>query len=279
MTDAKHDEHLVYEHPPANQKPHVGEPDPGADLLLQFRVADFFLVRSPVLPLQRFADWAECGAPAGALDALEPEARWASRCKALRSALRKIFDDSSLRDALYFASPALEQLIGEQAAAALAPKFARTLTRYFARAAARETPFGLFASVSFGSVSEDVCLEFAAGDRYRRHTSVAMSYLHQILDELAAREDVRDSVPRELNSTLTRSTDTFRFATRESSRSLGSSLIEVDASAELERVVGRAGGGATPEQLARALTRGREALHVYRWKIQPEGAALATRAV
>ena len=53
----------------------------------------------------------------------------------------------------------------------------RSLVSYVLRAAARPTPFGLFAGCTTGVIGERTCLRLGGRGHYRRHTRLDMDYL------------------------------------------------------------------------------------------------------
>ncbi len=230
------------------------------DLATRYLVAPFFVVRSPLYPLEQLRAWnAEPATPA--TNALTTDERWSSRSALLSERLRVAFSQPELREATFFASSEVERLVAELPAEGELPsKLRKTLTRYFLRASGRETPFGLFAGVSLGQIASADCFELAESGKHRRKTSLSAGFLNQLLHEFAAREDVRDNVKREPSSTLSFVHGNYRFATDEARAlnvtSHGNSLVELRFTPELARAVDLARQGATPNELAQALAHG-----------------------
>ncbi len=226
-----------------------------------YRAADFFVVRSPVEPFGRLLDW--CGdAQSSELesDGTAAARDWAARRSLLGARLKAAFSEDTLRRALYFASPELEQLC--QVSEPLTPNLIKTLTRYFMRAAGRETPFGLFAGVSVAKIAQADCFELGPAHTNRSATSVAVCYLNQILMQLAARDSVRDTLRHSLTSTLVHLDGRYRFTTSEPTR-VGSDAqrmacvtLDLAATPQVDRAVAFAGRSLTPEELGQHIAEG-----------------------
>lgn len=215
-----------------------------------YRHAGFFVARSPALTFGRLLTWCPGESASAALSGGES---WSARRTAAVAHLRDAFSHPALQSALFFAAPALEQVVANsRQGAGLAPKLQVTLTRYLMRAAGREHPFGLFAGVSVGRVDREDCLELGAADDHRRCSLVAVSYLHRLMRDLATRTDIRDELPHELNSTLALSHGMYRFSTFNSGSSVPT-RVELVHSPELERALALVGAGITPSALAQSL--------------------------
>src|SRR5690349_2032528 len=104
------------------------------------RPSGFFVLRSSLLPL----------------DAL--------RAFRTRDDLRKWLDDPAVREAIFLASPSLEEslpfFLGEPESER-AEKVEHSLVKYFSRLTTRATPFGLFAGVAVGTLGEKTKLRLA----------------------------------------------------------------------------------------------------------------------
>src|SRR6185436_7086460 len=120
-----------------------------------FSVADFFVLRTPLLPFREFVAWSrDLEAPRTSdqsLDALTaPMQRDRLR---LRERLQAAFTAPHLREALFVASPVLEENLEfwmREPETKRGQKVERALTRYFSRMIGRATPFGLFAGCTIG---------------------------------------------------------------------------------------------------------------------------------
>jgi class I lanthipeptide synthase len=201
-----------------------------------FTPSGFFVLRTPLLPFDELASWAE-----GA-DRTELERR-----------LRKAYERPELREALYLASPRLCDTL-DAWGSAHARKSLPALVSYFERAASRPTPFGLFAGCSVGEIGEQTRLELDERSRYGRHTRLDMDYLTALAGALEADPRVRRRLAFRPNSSLYRAGGRLRYAESRLDGTLRSyHLVAVDASDELEATLERASAGATPDELAAAL--------------------------
>ena len=129
--------------------------------------------------------------------------------------IRVALADDHFLEALYLASPALhEECLKWQRVDFTDPrksdKLRGALTRYYARATNRCTPFGLFAGCSvlrWGN-GNHISLDAARGSR---HTRLDMHYLCALARQLAARPDIRPHLRYWPNTSLYRSQNEFRY--------------------------------------------------------------------
>src|SRR5437867_12851768 len=138
----------------------------------EFAPSGFFALRTPLLPFDELLAWSD-GLEA-ALAGDDP-ARLQAACKAdgmrLRHQLRDIYARPEVREALFVASPDLEERFEvwlREPESEWGQKIERALVRYFARMAGRATPFGLFAGCSVGILGAETKLVLAERARYRR---------------------------------------------------------------------------------------------------------------
>src|SRR6266568_12360 len=121
-----------------------------------FTPSGFFALRTPLLPFDELLAWSDgLEAPSQADDPARLEAAVAADRTRLRERLRTAFTRPEIREALFIASPDLEERIDlwlRQPESEPGQKIERALVRYFVRMAGRATPFGLFAGCSVGTV-------------------------------------------------------------------------------------------------------------------------------
>ena len=176
----------------------------------------------------------------------------------LRTRLRVAFARPDLRDALFVASPGLEEALGKWIAdpdGTRGRKIEPRLVRYFARAAGRPTPFGLFAGHSMGKVAENTRLELAGADTYRRHSRLDMDYLHTLAERLVREPELRASLLFRPNSSLYRAAARVRYVeSRVSEGGRTHHLVAVEPSEHLDAALERAVAGATRHELAEAVS-------------------------
>src|SRR5262249_9014744 len=127
-----------------------------------FAPSGLFALRTPLLPFDELLAWGDGLASASAAD--DParlEAAFAEDRARLRHRLRAVFTRPEAREALFVASPDLEERFDlwlREPEGEPGQKIERALVRYFARMAGRATPFGLFAGCSVGMVGEETRL-------------------------------------------------------------------------------------------------------------------------
>ena len=118
----------------------------------------FFALRTALLPLGEFVHWAaDLAAPEAAARGQGLEEALAADRQRLRDGLRQLVARPAVREALFVASPSLEEGIDhwlQDPQGQRGQKVERTLVRYFSRMAGRSTPFGLFAGCSVGRIGD-----------------------------------------------------------------------------------------------------------------------------
>jgi thiopeptide-type bacteriocin biosynthesis protein len=239
---------------PVGRTPSLEEPAATSGLSSSYGASGFLVVRSPLLPVD-VLDRAKTEAKASQNDPGE-------RGPGSNARLLKAFEDQALRDAVFFASPEVDQVLSQlRAHSDLAPKLRRSLLRYFLRASGRETPFGLLAGISLGRIGSRDCLELGPRREYRARTRISMSFLARMMTEASARPGVRDDVPHEPNSSLTEVQGDYRLAVDEPRESGGrtrfvSSVTEVRRTPTLDGVLALATAGPSLSSIASALQAG-----------------------
>jgi lantibiotic biosynthesis protein len=213
-----------------------------------FTHSGFFALRTPLLPLEFLRTW-------GA----EPQAHGQEDDERLRVKLRCLFETTDLRDALFVASPAVEEALRRDGATKDVDKRDRldaSLTKYLMRMAGRCTPFGLFAGVSVGTFSDRTELRLVPRAQYRRYTRIDMGYLAMLVDGLMKDPRVRHAVPYRRNSTLYTNAGRARYVEhRPGKRARSYFLVSADLDESLREVLDRSAEGVTHEELAGALAR------------------------
>ena len=205
-----------------------------------FGPADFFVLRTPLLPFDELLAWSE------------GEDR-----RLLRARLQALVARPEVREALLVASPSLDESIPVWLASPdteRGRKVEHTLVRYFARMAGRPTPFGLFAGCSFGRLGAETRLAVAARARYGRHTRLDMDYLSSLGEALCRHEGVRPHLTVRPSSSLYLAGGRMRYAeARLDGRTRSYHLVAIELTDYLESTLARAANGARPSELARAL--------------------------
>jgi thiopeptide-type bacteriocin biosynthesis protein len=191
-----------------------------------FIPSGFFVLRTPLLPFDELLAWSNgLEALSAGDDPRQIEAALAADRARLRQRLRTVFTRPEVREALFVASPDLEERFNlwlqdtppRSASEGTVPegeggqKMERTLVRYFARMAGRATPFGLFAGCSVGMVDTNTRLVLAERARYRRHTRLDMDYLVLLTDALARDPHLLPGMKFTVNTSLCPTRGCFHY--------------------------------------------------------------------
>ncbi len=218
----------------------------------------FFVFRTPLLPYEEVEAWSEgLAAPAAMADPKAFEAAWQADRETLRKRLDALVARPEVREALFVASPSLEEGIRiwlDKPDSKKGLRAERALVRYFLRMASRATPFGLFSGCSVGLLGEETRIEVAPRDRYQRHTRLDMDYLFALTEDLGRDPALRQTLRYFPNSSLYRTAGRLRYAeARLDGRVRSHHLVAVESTEYLEDTLGRARDGARVEPLAQAL--------------------------
>ncbi|HEY2692505.1 MAG TPA: lantibiotic dehydratase family protein, partial [Streptosporangiaceae bacterium] len=218
----------------------------------------FFVLRTPLLPFAEVTAWGDgLQAPAAAGDPdVLGQAVAADRAQ-LRRRLEDIVTTPEFRDALFVASPHLAAAVDPWRKEPDSDKgraTERSLVSYVLRAAARPTPFGLFAGCTTGLIGERTCLRLEGGAGYRRSTRLDMDYLWALAEAVERDPALRGELDWRPNSSLYQVGDRLLFAEASQSRSGRSyRLVAVGATPYLMQTLARARDGARLGTLAAAL--------------------------
>jgi thiopeptide-type bacteriocin biosynthesis protein len=219
----------------------------------------FFVLRTPLLPFTAVARWSHgLEAPAVADDAAALGEAIAGDRFRLRSRLEEIVAEPAFREAVFVASPSLEAAIdvwrkdpdserGHRAEVAL--------IAYLMRAAARPTPFGLFAGCTTGTIGTATSLRLRGSDSFRRQTRLDMDYLWTLARAIEADPKLRPGLRYRPNSSLYEVGDRLLFAeARYSATGRSYHLVAVGKTSYLTQTLARARDGERLDVLAGALT-------------------------
>jgi thiopeptide-type bacteriocin biosynthesis protein len=223
-------------------------------------VADFFAFRTPLLPratLDVLSEGLSASRALAAGDELGPAL--ASDLARVEARLRELVCDPAIREALFVASPSLDEAITawlSQPAAPRARGVAEIVLRYVIRMAARPTPFGLFSGCSTGVTGQTTHLEVAQRASYRRHTRLDMHYLVALAEALQCDPGLRSELVVRPSSGLYEAAGQLRYAeadTDPETRTRSYHLVSVERTPYLDAVLARARNGARPSDLVSTL--------------------------
>jgi lantibiotic biosynthesis protein len=221
----------------------------------------FFVLRTPLLPFTEVLAWGQgLQAPAVAEDPVVLDEAVATDRVQLRRRLEDIVTTPEFRDALFVASPSLAAAVDPWRKDPDSDKgraTERSLVSYVMRAAARPTPFGLFAGCTTGSIGARTRMRLGGMGRYRRTTRLDMDYLWTLAEAVERDPDLRGEVEYRPNSSLYQVGDRLLFAEARQSRAGRSyRLVAVEATPYLMQTLARARDGARLDALAAALVDG-----------------------
>ena len=218
----------------------------------------FFVLRTPLLPFTEVTAWGRGlqASAAGEDPGVLAEAVAADRVQ-LRRRLEDIVTTPEFRDALFVASPSLAAAVDPWRKDPDSDKgraTERSLVSYLMRAAARPTPFGLFAGCTTGTIGARTRLRFDGLSRYRRHTRLDMDYLWNLAEAVERDPDLRRELEYRPNSSLYQVGDRLLFAeARQGQTGRSYRLVAVGITPYLMQTLARARDGAGLGTLAAAL--------------------------
>jgi lantibiotic biosynthesis protein len=193
----------------------VAARETGVGVPMGSATADFFVLRSPLLPYDDLSAWSADLAASGVLDDDEQLTTALAADRALlRSRLAEIIARPEVRDALYVASPDLDASVDDWLAdpdSRRGRRVERALVRYLERMGARSTPFGLFAGCAVGRIGAETTFRLPARTEQRRHTRLDMLYLCGLIDALERDPLIRAQLRFRPSSSLYRLGDRWHW--------------------------------------------------------------------
>ncbi|MEZ4648032.1 MAG: lantibiotic dehydratase [Candidatus Eisenbacteria bacterium] len=213
----------------------------------------FVAVRSPYLP---FVAIEQGTGPFGCADDPEDAAKWEADCTAARARLREWLGSPDVREALFLASPSLDERIGHWLDTPTSENGLRievALVKYLYRMASRCTPFGLFAGNGVGRIGGPTRLTLSGRGGRVRQTRLDMGYLDAVAQAMVDAPELRPHLPFRTNSSLYEIAGTYRYAEpRQSGGKRAYFLVDVEVHDHLARILGRGRNASTLEELASA---------------------------
>jgi thiopeptide-type bacteriocin biosynthesis protein len=227
----------------------------------RFGPSGFFVLRTPLLPFEAIGECEEVLEAVGAVEdlevldrALEKDRTW------LRDRLRAVVTRPEVREALFVASPSLEEAVEvwqKEPDSARGRRLEAALMAYVSRAAARATPFGLFAGCTTGTVGSRTRLRLQGRQQYQRHSRLDMDYLWALAGAVERDPRLRAGLVYEPNSSLYEAAGRLHLAEAQVTADRRSyHLVAVEKTPYLTATLDRARGGAVLGELAEALVGG-----------------------
>lgn len=224
----------------------------------QLTASGFFVVRTPLLPFDELLAWGDglkASGSTGDLSTLDVALKADRRI--LRERLAAAMSRPELREALFLASPDVAGTLDvweKDPDSERGRRLEPALAAYFSRAAARPTPFGLFAGCTTGAVDGPTRIQLQPRTSYGRHSRLDTDYLWAVADAVERDERMRAVLVYRPNSSLYEVAGRLRLAeARQAGTGRSYHLVAVDPSPYLTAVLERANDGATLEELAAVL--------------------------
>jgi thiopeptide-type bacteriocin biosynthesis protein len=226
----------------------------------------FFVLRTPLLPVEELTAWSEgveaakawLGGEGGAAIAKA----WRQDVALLRDRLRRLVARPEVRQALFVASPSLEAAIEKWEREPDSKKglqAERALVRYFERMCSRPTPFGLFSGCSVGRVlpgrgGEQTELVLRARQEYRTSSRLDFEYLFALTANFRRDPAIANELRYWPNSSLHKIANTWHYIqTRSTPKGRTHHVVKLYGDEYLTAVIEQAGSGATVPELVEAV--------------------------
>jgi lantibiotic biosynthesis protein len=217
------------------------------------RHCGFFVLRTPALPFQTLTDW-HTGAAAGKSGDNEGRPDHAGIRSAFRSRLNDLLDKPYVREALFLASPDLDDSVDlwrRQPDTDRGRRAERGLVRYLSRMAGRCTPFGLFAGSAVGTVGDTSTLQLDERSSWRRRTRLDSHYLWTLLEHLGKDAAIRECETYFPNSSLCELASRYQYTEHRQGGPVGTvhQLVSIEKTPYLTSLLELAAGGARLAEL------------------------------
>ncbi|HEX6202982.1 MAG TPA: lantibiotic dehydratase family protein, partial [Thermoanaerobaculia bacterium] len=226
----------------------------------ELAAAGFAVLRTPLLPFDELIAWGEgLEAPALAQGAAgETLAAALGRDRErLRQRLRALAERPEVREALFLASPSLDEGLDRWRREPAGKKGRRAegaLVRYLLRMAARPTPFGLFSGCSLIELGATTRLELPPRAACRRRSRLDMDYVFRLSEALGRDPALRRALVWRPTTSLYRAAGRLRYAEaqlRGGARTYH--LVAVDAEPFVDAALAAARDGARFSEIVAAL--------------------------
>lgn len=197
-----------------------------------FEPADFFVLRTPLLPIKTVLNLSDQG-------------------------LRDVYCHPDVLEALYIAAPEFFDAFQRSKNVSSPKKLNEieiTLLKYLLRMSTRCTPFGLFAGISVGYWGEKTDIMLPSRTSYRRYTRLDMDYLCKLSAQSIQTSSIRKQLKYFTNNTLYRVGEYFRYIEyRIGNTGRTHHLINLKAFTELEQIFTLARNGCYYQDLVNKL--------------------------
>lgn len=173
--------------------------------------------------------------------------------------LNGIINDNVIKEAFYLASPNLYSKIIKLSEGKITnkkeiDKLEQSVFKYISRMSSRSTPFGLFAGVSFGKISDYTNIKLPNISDNKRNLRLDMNYLVSLAIELSKVTEIKKQLKFYPNTSIYPVDDKIRYIEYEYIKSKRvHHIVAVDNSKYLENILKLAEKGKQVKQLSESL--------------------------
>ncbi|PSL47992.1 thiopeptide-type bacteriocin biosynthesis protein [Chitinophaga niastensis] len=169
----------------------------------------------------------------------------------LAAAIKEIFQDAYLQEAIYIASPELYQELEKWQQGSLKNekeinKLAAALFRYLLRMSSRCTPYGLFAGCATGAPGNHSAITLAGRQQHKKHCRLDMNYVAELAAAITAIPEIKEQLLYFPNNSLYKIGSRYRYAAYTIKNKIRNYyLTSVNSSNYLDKMLRTAEKGAT----------------------------------
>ncbi len=222
-----------------------------------FKPSGFFVLRTPLLPFTEFLKWGEDLLISDQNISSFSQETFERVRQQLRRRLQEIVHRPEIREALFLASPSLEERISkwfQELENKNTKKIENSIINYFSRMTGRATPFGLCAGCSIGVFDSKSQLRVEKSSKYRRHTRLDAGFLYALSRDLQQLPGVCEQLKYYPNASLYFVAGKFRYVETVFEEKIRKyHLVGVESTEYLNSTIALAQEGAHIETLAQAL--------------------------
>lgn len=230
--------------------------------MIDYSTAGFFVLRTPLLPLEEFLGLSQgLRAPEALQSNGDLAEAYASDRKLVRSRLKEFVARPEIKEALWIASPEFFESLAtwhDKPESEKGQKLEQSLYRYVARMISRSTPFGLFAACATGEIGSETKLELGPRHTYWRRSRLDMEYLYNLAEKVASDPALRKHLRFRPNTSLYLAGGRYHHAQsyfQNDDKMRLYRLVATEPTPYLDATLQRASTGATPNALAQALVK------------------------
>ncbi|KMQ67693.1 hypothetical protein ACM39_12630 [Chryseobacterium sp. FH2] len=190
-----------------------------------------FVLRTPILPLDFFKELTTSS------EIISDER------------IMEICQDSTVREAIFLASPSLSTQIdrwinNEITDVQKKSKLKYSILKYLSRMSSRCTPYGLFAGCAVGEFADETDILLDNISNYNRHTRLDMNYVVSLSYELLKDEEIKNKLKFYPNSSIYKIRDKVRYIEYHyKNNNRFHDIVAVDASEYLDDIISMSKNG------------------------------------